>query len=98
MNDMLYRFGAEEVVEQKLDLIEKTDLFQQCKQEGLSNMQASTISTIMRQVQMNLPELTVEGTAAEQAQQAEEEEKPKKRGRKPKVASNASYNVNAVPT
>ena len=56
INSSLYKFDEAHIEgREKLDLVEKNSFFQMCQQAGLSNIQASTVSTILKQVQSNLP-------------------------------------------
>ena len=87
LNDMLYKFDQGETGQQTLDLNEKSALFNDCKTQGLSNMQAATIATIVRQVKENLS--TDAAAAATPAEPAPEDAKPK-RGRPKKSAASKS--------
>ncbi len=64
--DMMYRFDSDKTdATQKIDLKEKSKYFQQCKDANLSNIQSSTISTILKQIETNLPfDATTNTTAA----------------------------------
>lgn len=48
LNDMMYKFDSTREAASALAINEPSDWFNVCKKNGLSNMHASTIATILR--------------------------------------------------
>ena len=67
LNNMLYQFANARVGEDKVDLTEQSQWFNQCKQAGLANMHSTTIATILRQVENNIDFAEVEEASAPEA-------------------------------
>ena len=95
LNDMLYKFDQGEAGQQTLDLTEKNPVYDMCKTEGLSNIQSSTVATIMRQVKQNL----VGDESAAPQEEKKKRGRPKKSAATPGLSSDpkeVSYSVDDI--
>ena len=66
VNDMIYKFDSEKTGLHRLDLTEDSPWFATCKKQGLTNIQSSTIATILKQVERNLPSVDADSASAEE--------------------------------